>query len=104
VLGLYAHPPTRGNYAVSIEWSDGHSGSIYPYEYLKLLNAEVAEMMSEAKNAKGDTTADDRSAKAAPASPFAAPPEELGKPVVEVHSSGCGTEGHVHSSACGQKH
>jgi DUF971 family protein len=24
-----------GNYAVSIQWSDGHTSSVYPYELLK---------------------------------------------------------------------
>jgi DUF971 family protein len=27
----------RGNYAVAIEWSDGHDSSIYPYDAIKEL-------------------------------------------------------------------
>jgi DUF971 family protein len=99
----------RGNYAVSIEWSDGHSGSIYPYEYLKRLNAEVGEMKAEAAEARGGGDAADAptggcGSKAKPpangmpsigtsSSPFAADEAAPARPEV-----------HVHSSACGHKH
>lgn len=30
----------KGNYAVSIDWSDGHEGSIYTFEYLESLTKQ----------------------------------------------------------------
>lgn len=40
---------TRGNYAVSISWSDGHRGGIYSYEVLR----RVAEALAPERGQGG---------------------------------------------------
>ncbi|CAM9690246.1 unnamed protein product [Discosporangium mesarthrocarpum] len=40
---------TRGNYAVSIEWSDGHRGSLYSYGVLRKVAEEQLERESQGR-------------------------------------------------------
>ena len=90
------HPASiepRGNYAVAINWSDGHTGSIYPHDYLRQLHAQLLEM-------EGGEEVTGKHGEQPQHSPFEQQQQEEPTGRIEVHRSSSRGGG----GSCGQHH